>query len=145
MIVRLAATCGAGLCLLAGCTADAADTIDPRVGAAAGSGMTLTMSAETDEPMTVWFDTRQRSESGLVGEGVDATPVELSPQRPAVVVPVPHARGNWLWARVAGPPDRPEGSVVRCELRSPTGRVGAVDASAPLAPPPGEAACAGAG
>lgn len=130
----LAAACGAGVLLLTGCTADASD-----------AAMTLTVSAVTDEPVTVWFDTRQRSESGLTGEGVDSTPVELSPQRPSVALPVPYERGNWLWARVAGPHDGPPGTVVGCELRTANGRVISADVSDPLRPSSDEAACAGAG
>ncbi|WP_018330215.1 hypothetical protein [Actinomycetospora chiangmaiensis] len=131
----LVAACGAGACLLSGCSADAA---------AVGPPMTLVVSAVTDRPMTVWFDTRQRTPSGLVGEGVDATPVELSPERPAAVVTVPYARGNWLWARVSGPSDAPEGSAVACELRSRAGRVLDAHASDPFRAPPGETGCAGA-
>ncbi|GAA4829367.1 hypothetical protein GCM10023201_16030 [Actinomycetospora corticicola] len=140
----LAATCGAGVCLLTGCAPATGIRTDADVGTDTRPAMTLTVSAETDEPTTVWFDTRQRNPSGLQGEGVDATPVELSPQRPAVVLPVPYEHGNWLWARVAGPPGRPAATVVRCELRSAAGAVVDVDASDPLGPPPGEAACAGA-
>jgi hypothetical protein len=140
-IVRLAAACGAGLCLLTACAGDPQP--DPLVDT--GPPMTLTVSAVTDAPVTVWFDSRQRTPSGLVGDGVDSTPVELTPQRPAAVVSVPYRSGNWLLARVSGPPDRPVTTVVGCELRSATGRVVAADAADPFGPPPGEAACAGAG
>ncbi|MCD2187361.1 hypothetical protein [Actinomycetospora soli] len=135
LVTGLAALCGAGACLLAGCAA-VTDSGPPN---------TLTVSAETGTPMTVWFDVRQRSPSGLTGEGIDATPVELSPERPTAVLPVPHENGNWVWARVAGPPDRNPRTTLSCELRAPDGRVFAVDATDPLGPSSDEAACGGAG
>ncbi|MFC5063350.1 hypothetical protein [Actinomycetospora atypica] len=136
-LTRLAATCAVAVCLLAGCADDTTTATD--------SAMSLTVSTVTDTPMVVWFDTRMRSRSGMLGRSLDPTPVALSPQRPSVVLPVPYERGYWLWVRVAGPPDRPAGTVVGCELRAADGRVLAVDASDPLGPPTDGAACAGAG
>jgi hypothetical protein len=130
----LAACCGAGLCLLTGCSADTG----------ADSAMTVTVSAVTDAPTLVWFDTRERHPSGIRGRGLDPTPVELSPQRPSADLPVPHDRGNWIWVRVAGP-DRPPGSTIGCRLRTTDGRVLAADATDPLGPPTDEAACGGSG
>lgn len=133
---RLVATCAVGVCLLAGCTADRDTDIAP------DSAMDVTVSVVTDVPMTVWFDSRQRSRSGMVGDGLAPTPVELSPERPSVVVPVPYEHGHWVWVRVAGPPDRPEGTAVACELRAANGRIVTADASDPLARTDG-AACGG--
>jgi hypothetical protein len=133
-LTRLAATCAVGVCLLGGC---AFDTGTP-------SAMNLTVSTVTDAPMTVWFDVRQRGESGQAGRGISPTPVELTPQRPSVVLPVPYDRGSWLRARVAGPSDRPATITVGCELRATDGRVLAVDATDPFDPPTDDASCAGA-
>ncbi len=126
--------CAVGVCLLVGCAVDTAST----------PAMNLTVSTVTDAPMTVWFDVRQRSEAGLAGRGLPPVPVELSPEHPSVVLPVPYDHGYWMIARVAGPPDRPTGTIVGCELRAADGRVLAVDATDPLAPPTDGASCAGA-
>jgi hypothetical protein len=133
-LTRLAGTCAVGVCLLAGCALDTGTA----------SPMNLTVSTVSDAPVTVWFDVRQRGVSGEAGRGIAPTPVELSPQHPSVVLPVPYDRGSWLWARVAGPSDRPAGITVGCELRATDGRVLAVDATDPFAPPTDDAACAGA-
>lgn len=133
---RLAATCAIGSFLLGGCAADRDTDIAP------DSAMDVTVSTVTDVPMTVWVDSRLRSRSGMVGDGLDPTPVELSPERPAVVLPVPYERGYWMWVRVAAP-DRPDGTVVACELRAADGRVLSADATDPLGPPTDEAACSG--
>ncbi|GLZ52612.1 hypothetical protein [Actinomycetospora sp. NBRC 106378] len=127
--------CGAGACVLSGCAA----VTDP------GPPLTLTVSAVTPAPMTVWFDVRERSPSGLNGPSVDATPVELTPAHPSAVVPVPRRAGNWVWTRVAGPADRNPRTILSCELRAPDGRVLAVDATDPLGPSSEDAACGGAG
>jgi hypothetical protein len=134
-LTRLAVTCAVGACVVGGC-ADTTPTAPP---------MDLTVSAVTDVPMTVWFDTRQRGRSGQAGDDLPPTPVELSPGHPSAVVAVPHEAGYWLLVRVAGPPDRPVGVTLGCELRAPDGRVLAVDATEPLAPPTDDANCSGSG
>jgi hypothetical protein len=132
-LTRLAPT-AIGVCLLAGCATDTATA----------SEMSLTVSTVTDAPVTVWFDVRQRGESGAARRGISPTPVELSPEHPSVVLSVPYDRGSWLRARVAGPSDRPAGTIVGCELRATDGRVLAVDATDPFDPPTDDAYCAGA-
>ena len=135
-LTRLVAAGAVGVCLLGGCTAERGTDIAP------DSALTVTVSATTDVPMTVWVDSRLRSRSGMAGDGLAPTPVDLSPQRPAVVLPVPYEHDYWTWVRVASP-DRPDGTVVACELRAADGRVLSVDATDPLGPPTDEAACAG--
>jgi hypothetical protein len=123
-LTRLAATCAVGVCLLVSCAVDTASA----------SPMNLTVSTVTDAPVTVWFDVRQRGESGQAGRGLPPTPVELSPEHPSVVLPVPYDHGYWLRVRVAGPSDRPTGTTVGCELHAADDRVLAVDATDPFAP-----------
>jgi hypothetical protein len=126
--------CAVGACLLAGCARDTAT----------GSAMNLTVSTVTDAPVTVWFDVRQRSQAGQAELGLAPSPVELSPEHPTVVLPVPYEPGSWLRARVALPYDRPAGTTVGCELRATDGRVLAADATDPFDPPTDDAYCAGA-
>lgn len=133
-LIGLAATSAAGVCVLGGCSSGAT-----------ASAMDLTVSAVTDAPVTVYFDTVERGQSGEAGRDIPSTPVELSPQHPSVVLPISHDPGYWLWVRVAGPPDRPAGMTVGCELRSADGRVLAVDSTDPFDPPTDDASCAGAG
>lgn len=136
-LTRLVTAGAVGVCLVGGCTATRGTDIAP------DSALTVTVSAATEVPMTVWVDSRLRSRSGMAGDGLAPTPVELSPERPAVVLPVPSEHDYWMWVRVAGPPDRPDGIVVACELRAADGRVLSADATDPLGPPTDEAACAG--
>jgi hypothetical protein len=126
--------CLAGVCVVAGCALDPATV----------SAMNLTVSTATDAPVTVYFDVHERGGSGQAGRSVPSTRVELSPQRPTVVLSVPYDPGYWLRARVAGPPDRPASITVGCELRALDGRVLAVDATNPFDPPTEDASCAGA-
>ena len=130
----LIAMCLAGVCVAGGCDLDPTAT----------SAMELTVSTVTGAPVTLYFDVHERGENGQAGRSVPATRVDLSPQQPAVVLPVPYDRGYWLQARVAGPPDRPVGTSVGCELRASDGRVLAVDATDPFGPPDEDAGCAGA-
>lgn len=135
---RLSALIGA--CVVAGCSVGGCGA-----GAAApGSGMTVTVSAVTDRPVTVYVDTHQQGASGFAGRSSGPTPVELSPARPTAVVPVPYDSGDWLRARVAGPPDRPASITVGCELRAGNGRFLAADATSPSDPATEDASCAGA-
>jgi hypothetical protein len=106
--------------------------------------MTVTVSAVTDRPVTVYVDTHEQKVSGLAGPSSGPTPVELSPQRPSAVVSVPYDSGDWLLARVAGPTDRTTDLVVGCELRTGDGRLLAADVTTPSDPPTQDASCAGA-
>lgn len=133
-LTRLAATCAVGACVAAGCAQDTTPT---------ASTMGLTVSTVTDAPVTIYFDARQRSRAGLAERGVPPTPLELSPEHPSAVLTVPYDRGSWLRVRVAGPPDRPSGTTVGCELRATDGRVLSVDATDPIDPPTAVASCAG--
>jgi hypothetical protein len=134
-LTRLAVSCAAGLRVLAGCADGPADT---------SSTMSLTVSAATDVPVTVYFDTREQDPSGLVGPSSGPTPVELSPERPSAVVAVPYDRPDWLQARVQASPDRPAGITVGCRLRAADGRVLDEDATGPHDPVTDDAGCAGA-
>jgi hypothetical protein len=131
----LLAMCLAGACAVGGCGLDTTAT----------SPMELTVSSVTGAPMTLYFDVHERGENGQAGRAIPATRVDLSPHQPAVVLPVPYDRGYWLEARVAGPPDRPVGTSVGCELRASDGRVLAVDATDPFGPPTEDAGCSGSG
>jgi hypothetical protein len=106
--------------------------------------MALTVSTVTDRAVTVYVDTHEKKASGFAGRSSGPTPVELSPQHPSVVLPVPYDPGGWLRARVAGPPDRPAGITVGCELRAGDGRLLAADATNPSDPVTEDASCAGA-
>lgn len=134
-LARLAATGAAGVCVVGGCALDTTAT---------ASAMDVTVSTVTAAPVTIYFDTRERGESGQAGRNIPPTPVELSPQHPSVVLAVPYDRGYWLRVRVAGPSDRPAGITVGCELRATDGRILAVDATDPFDPPTDVASCAGA-
>ena len=123
------------MCLVGGCALDTT----------AASAMNVTVSTVTDAPVTIYFDTRERGASGQAGRDTPSTPVHLSPQHPSVALTVPYDPGYWLMVRVAGPPDRPVGMTLGCELRARDGRVLAVDATDPFDPPTQGASCAGAG